>query len=689
MVGWWWRWPVLALVLSSCAAPPPAPAPGVSAPAAPPPAQAVTGLSLFGSSLGLAEAIDLVDRKQFHEAAPALRSLLGDEPALDDYVLYFLGVSEARLGSEGALHRFTRLRTEFPQSLWAPAAALEIGRIYRQRGNAGDAEAFLLVASASSDRDLAAQADLERAQILIAAGRDGEAAGLLQQIRENAKGTPVVVQARTLLRGLRAQNPALQLHGREWLPEARLLLDERDYVAAEKAIRAADPAGIDVDTRFLLAESLKGQGNPSAAVTVLGAVVDRYPGTPAGARALFRMAQLLWNQDEDTAAEAAFHQFLKRYPRHGSAPDALYALGRIQQAEGRYSAATESYERLARSYPNAKTAWESRWRVGWILYTQRRYAEAAARFGALARSSRDANDAAGARYWEARSLERAGRPSEANQLYRRIVAEAPLSYYAWRAEGRLGEERFDYAGRVAPPPLPLPDPPASLGRFHLDRYLALRRHGLGRFARREAEALERESADAAARRFVYFAYANADDYPAARRVGRDLDIPSGVRERVLYPLAFWGDVTTAADRHHVDPLLVTALIRQESLFDPRARSIADARGLMQLLPATAQQEAAALGWKEDPTERLYDPPVNVALGVYHLRSLMDTYDGDPVKALAAYNGGRRAVDKWRRQFAELESDEFVESITYRETRDYVKKVMGNRRAYALLYAGGA
>jgi soluble lytic murein transglycosylase len=686
MRSWCWWWPVL-IAFSACAPSRTVPATTLDPTAATP--ATASGLSLFGQPIGLGEAVDLVDQKRWDDAAPALRSLLGDDPRLDDYVLYHLGVAEARLGDSRALHRFTRVRTEYPQSLWGSPAALEIGRLYRQQGQAQEAEAFLSAAATASDADIAAQAKLEQAQLLIAAGRDVEAVRLLQEIRETSKGAPVVIQARTLVRGLRAQNPAVGLHGREWLPEARLLLDERDYVGAEKAVRAADPAGTDVDTTFLLAEAFKGQGNTAAAVTVLGAVVDREAGTPAGARALFRMAQLLWNQDEDVAAEASFHQFLKRYPRHPSAPDALYALGRIHQADGRHAAAATSYERLAKTYPKAKTAWEARWRIGWLRYLLRRFAEAAASFGSLARSSREPADVASARYWQARSLERAGRPSEANELYRRVIAEAPLTYYAWRAEGRLGEDRFDDAGRIAAATLPLPDPPPSLGRFHLERYLALRDLGLSRFARREAAALERESSDAAARRFVYYAYANADDYPAARRIGRDLDIPGGVRERVLYPLAFWDDVSAATDRHHVDPLLVVALIRQESLFDPRARSFADARGLMQLLPATAQKEAATLGWKEDPTGRLYDPAVNVALGVQHFRTLLDLYDGDPVKALAAYNGGTRAVDKWRQQFAELEGDEFVESITYRETRDYVKRVLGNRRAYALLYASGA
>lgn len=628
----------------------------------------------------------MVEDKRYAEAAPALRSLLGSERAPQDYVLYFLGVAEARTGDERAMGRFGQLRLEHARSVWAPAAALEIGRLYRQRGQWAEAEAFLVVASSAPDAAVAGQALYERAGVLEAQGRTVEAAAVIEEFRRGQPGSPLVPQARVLLRSLRARDPALALRGGQWLAESRQLLEERDYVGAEKAARTADPYGDDLEARLLLAEALKGQGNVAAAVTTLGDVVDRFPDDPRTSRALYRMAQLLWNQNEDVAAEAAYRQFLKRHPGHASAPEALYAIGRIQQSSRRGAAAIATFRDLARRYPSAKTAWDARWRIGWILYTERRHEEAAVAFADLARSSGDPADVVAARYWQGRALARAGRVAEANDIYRRVLAEAPLSYYAGRAEERLGEESFAPPAVVAPPPLPLPPPPPSLDAYHLQRYLALRDLELNRFARVEAAALERESSDPAAREFLYYAYANADDYPAARRLGRGLDVPAGVRERVLYPLAFWSEVSAAASGNRVDGLLIASLIRQESLFDPQARSPADARGLMQLTPAAARQEAESLGWTEDPVARLEDPAVNVTLGVRHLRSLLDYYDDDVVKALAAYNGGVTAVDRWQREFVELEGDEFVESITYRETRDYVKRVLGHRRAYRRLYA---
>ncbi len=153
---------------------------------------------------------------------------------------------------------------------------------------------------------------------------------------------------------------------------------------------------------------------------------------------------------------------------------------------------------------------------------------------------------------------------------------------------------------------------------------------------------------------------------------------------IFYPLAFWPQVSRAAATQQVDPLLLLALMRQESVFDPTARSPADARGLMQLLPSTAARVAAARG--EPTPSDLTNPDVNIALGAAYLGSLLRDYGGDPRKALAAYNGGEPAVARWQESYGQLEGDEWVESITYRETRDYVKKVMGNHRRYQQLYA---
>ena len=208
-------------------------------------------------------------------------------------------------------------------------------------------------------------------------------------------------------------------------------------------------------------------------------------------------------------------------------------------------------------------------------------------------------------------------------------------------------------------------------------------------ARKELAATERAyDSDVAVQQYLVRAYQTVDGYAAAqrlaRRLGSQADLSPAEEQQLRYPLAFWDTVRRAAEAQGVDPLLVIGLIRQESMFDPTARSSADARGLMQLLPSTAERVAAAGNQPSDHTD-LNDPEINIELGTRYLRTLLTRFGADPLKAIAAYNGGENAVAKWQRQFAALADDEFVESITYRETRDYVKRVVANYRTYQQVY----
>jgi soluble lytic murein transglycosylase len=252
------------------------------------------------------------------------------------------------------------------------------------------------------------------------------------------------------------------------------------------------------------------------------------------------------------------------------------------------------------------------------------------------------------------------------------------------------------ASVVPPPPSGL-DPPPLPDTFHLVRASELKAAGLNGLARGELAATERAyDDDMAVQRYLLRAYPTVDGYAAAlrlmRRLGDQADLSPSERQHLLYPLAFWETVRREADGQGVDPLLVVAIMRQESLFDPAARSPADARGLMQLLPSTAKRVAAASDQPINLTDLpidLTNPQVNIELGTRHFRTLLTRFGADPLKAIAAYNGGEAAVEKWQRRFADLPDDEFVESITYRETRDYVKKVVANYRAYEQLYGGAS
>jgi len=164
-------------------------------------------------------------------------------------------------------------------------------------------------------------------------------------------------------------------------------------------------------------------------------------------------------------------------------------------------------------------------------------------------------------------------------------------------------------------------------------------------------------------------------------------LPTSRSERDLYryPLAFWDLIRQKAQDRDLDPYLVLGLIRQESLFDTRARSPATALGLMQLIPPTATRIAKQLGLPAPSQDNLFEPEVNVTLGTQYLKDLLQRYSNNWYKAIAAYNAGEAAVDRWEREIATDDIEEFVERIPYVETRGYVKLVLRNHQIYKRLY----
>ena len=126
-------------------------------------------------------------------------------------------------------------------------------------------------------------------------------------------------------------------------------------------------------------------------------------------------------------------------------------------------------------------------------------------------------------------------------------------------------------------------------------------------------------------------------------------------------------------------------MRQESVFNPDALSSAGARGLMQIMPATAEELVAQLRLPALTLEQLHDPTVSITLGTQYLASLLQRYHGNMVLALAAYNAGPGRVSRWREQWPDLPMDEFIEIIPIEETRFYVKYVLRNLMLYERLY----
>jgi soluble lytic murein transglycosylase len=160
--------------------------------------------------------------------------------------------------------------------------------------------------------------------------------------------------------------------------------------------------------------------------------------------------------------------------------------------------------------------------------------------------------------------------------------------------------------------------------------------------------------------------------------------------RILFPEPWWETIKTESAKNNLDPYLVASLIRQESEFNPSAVSRANACGLMQLLPSVGKSMAHQEGMKNFQSFQLFDPATNIRLGTRYLRQTLDKFGGVTEFALAAYDAGDERVTEWQAAGPYQGIDEFVESIPFTETREYVESILRNKETYKAIDAvGGA
>jgi soluble lytic murein transglycosylase len=441
-----------------------------------------------------------------------------------------------------------------------------------------------------------------------------------------------------------------------WLELSALLAERRNrrgaLAAADSAERQARrhgaPEGVLARVAVARVSSLAAARDWEAADTLLGRLVVRFPGDTGVARAVLLLAE----HDRATAQGAA---------------------------------EAERYRRLLDGFAAAPAANVARFRLGLALYAgSRRDSASAVLADALARDGANLLGTA-ARFWDARVRFERG-DSVGRAVLRRIAALEPMSYYGVRARNLTNDSLIFVADSAlsAPPPGVLPPARAR------ERVRLLVLVGLEQEARDEAlgwlgdpsvptqllvAAAAGAGASGLARESILLGEA------ARSRVGLSLGVA-----RSLLPLPYRGVIEGEAAELCLDPLLLAAIIRQESRFTARVVSRAGARGMAQVLPSTGRQLAQRLGVRAWDPELLFVPDFNLHLGARFLLDRLRTNAMPVYAAIAAYNAGAQRVDRWRGWPEFRDPDLFVERVAIAETRNYVKTVYASYQWYRRTYA---
>lgn len=629
-----------------------------------------------------------------HAGAERLfRSALADATlVLEDYALYYLGRIALRAGKhDTARDHFQRLRKGHPKSIWAEEASFALieSDLARKSHQAAIRRAAALKKK-KSGRTARARAAYYLGQAHEGLGKDRKAYAFHQEARRRAPRSDWGRRARERVRELRREHPkSLALRGGDaMLREARLLRRERDYAAAAALYRR-----VLRETRFRrlslegLAEVYRKMRLRDEEEQVLRRYVRHYPRRDRAGTALTRIATIQWNRDDNAGALKTLREFRRRYPEHLRRRFAVYVIGRIHESMGQWDAAVRTYRLLfAKQHRFSRFRNDAAWRLAWLHYLRSEYSAARAAFRELARRRNTYRPAAA--FWEARAAEKLKDRAAAERLYRHVAGKERDSYY-----GILASRRLARMGVALPDPSPPRDTPpkaaaprlGARARLHLARARALTRLGLHQLAHPELDRVRRHSKRTAGLKLLLmreYARTGAHD----RSLSLALQSPLSVEtQRLRYPLAHWDAVRRHAAENGLDPYLVLSVMRKESRFKPKAMSPANALGLMQLLHDTARTEAEKMGLPEPEAAQLFDPELNIRLGVHHLKGLLQHYGRSQAKALAAYNAGKEAVERWTRDLESVDDLVFVERISYRETRQYVKAVLRNYQAYRTLH----
>jgi soluble lytic murein transglycosylase len=631
------------------------------------------------------------------------RTLLDELPAdflLADYATYFAAEATLRGGDEAiAVARFRGFSERFPDSVLAPQAVLATADTVFRMGSWAEAERearrFLArwPAHPEAGRILVRLAETRAAQ-----GQVAEAVADLRRRWLDAPASPWGEAAREtceeLAAGAGLTVPPLTTEEQFLL--AQRLADAGEQTAASRVLEGLLAQGPELAVRHRalarLAPMLGRLARSDEAIARLDAALTE-PVTPSRATLLYELARLLHRGGRTARGATVYERLLAEHPDAPNVAEAALNLARARADIGQFDGARDAFQALLTRHPETQAAASARWELAWLEYRAGRLRDAALAFRQL--STTTGSPRLAGLYWAGRTLDQLGEKPAALALYREVLSRGPHGYYGILAARRVREK--------PPTPIAAPvkltaDPVKRLrSEPRYQRALALGSIGFDGFAILELETLGRDAVGDSDRAWALgWAFADLGEAGRSlrylrRALGAAVEAGApGVPPRLwqlYYPLGYAESVRSAARAAGLDPYYVAAVIREESSYDPRARSGVGAIGLMQLMPDTARHVAHDLGRPLAELATLWEPPVNITLGSRYLAQLQARFQ-DPLLAVAAYNAGPHRVQRWVADRPRADMEEFVDQIPFDETRAFAKRVYTSWHHYRRLYGSG-
>jgi soluble lytic murein transglycosylase len=643
------------------------------------------------ASLSLASAVRLYQSGDYAAALATLRRL-SVSAALGDYVEYYKGLSELRLKQlDGARKTFDALVDRKPHGAIALAAALAEGEAAEAAGDHRDAVG--IYRRLADDKQLVTDEVLSRlGRAALAAGDRKTAAEAYVRLYYEFALTDAATAAASHLDTLRDH---VVKHGYAAdLGRAAMLFGARRYAEARSAFQEIQKqaSGDDRELADLrVAECDFYLRRYAAARDAARPYLER--ASRQGEARFFYLSSIRELGDHDEYVTRA-RQLVRDFPTDSWAEETLNNLATHYILTNQDEEAANTFAEIYAKFPVGSRAERAAWKFGWWSYTNGSFAKTIEVFENAAAAFPRSDYRPSFLYWAARAHGKLGAREQADSRFRLVHGDYGSSYY-----GRLAQRQLGVAAPASTAERPTPaahQKPASVVARPptADRIRLLLANGMYDDALAELRYAQRVwGTSPVIEATIAWTYHQKGElrraitlmrraYPQSLTAG-GRDLPVEIRQ-VIFPLVYWELIKKHSQTYDLDPYLVAALIAQESTFDPGIKSVANAWGLMQVVPATGRRLARSLGIRRFTTQSLTVPETNIRLGTLHFSRLVRQFGGI-VYALASYNAGETRVVRWMNERPNIDEDEFIDDIPYPETQNYVKRILGTAEDYRLLY----
>ncbi|MGA8029594.1 MAG: transglycosylase SLT domain-containing protein, partial [Bryobacteraceae bacterium] len=603
----------------------------------------------------------------------------------------------------------TRVFDQAPVSPWVgPAAALAV----RAELDSGDPKQAQDLVKEYYDQIPQPQADLLLARCFDATGDLPQSVGYFQRVYYNYPSAKEATDAANALVDLKQRlgNAYALPTPAAMIGRAQKLFEEKNPSAARVELAAAIPqlSGAQRDlARVRLGEADYFSNNIQAAFQYLLAL--KVDDAEADAERLSYVIRCARKLDRHADVKPFLKQLEEQHPASLWRLDALILVADEARTENDAGAYLPLYHACAETFPkDPRSAW-CHWRVAFESY-RKDGNDANDLLRSHIQQYPDSPDVNNALYFLGRLLERKNDEASARACYEELAARFPNTYYAIVARDRLSQPSVQAATASPamleflrsvpwPPREEFPSfTPGQTAQFRLNRAELLQLTGLTDFAEDELKFgahTDGEQENLYAYELAKFASARNAPDQAMRYIKRyapgylymPLDQAPVAFWQLAFPLPYRASIEQHSHAESLDPFLVAALIRQESEFNAKVISYANAYGLMQLLPTTGRQLARHFGVRRLSAVQLLMADRNIQLGTYYFRNLLDSYGGRMELALASYNAGPGRANLWRTWGPFSEPAEFIETVPFHQTRGYIQIVLRNADVYRRLYAG--